>query len=282
MLRLVNDLLGDAGFWTALAIGLALAASAWLLVRHDRVVLGPAVVALVAALLGLRAGGRLPVALVVGVALLLLGEVFGREMGSWSARFALLVPGALVLGASLPDGIPFDLRTATAVVTILAAPLVVVTAARDPRLAAVLFAISGVGLYVCVPDTEQAKALMGALLAAAALAADPELPVTPGAAALTGLFVWTAAIGGHGRSGSVVGGLACLGVLVLVPLAGWGRTTRRGSWVLGAGQLAYVVFVARVAGFRSTVGAAAVLAIPAAVLLGVVVAVTARRARSRP
>ena len=32
---------------------------------------------------------------------------------------------------------------------------------------------------------------------------------------MTGLFVWVAVYGGIGRAGSVVGGVACLGVVVL-------------------------------------------------------------------
>jgi hypothetical protein len=279
MLRPVNDVLGDTGFRVALATGVVLVASTWLLTRARRRVPGYAFVAVVAMLVGLRADEHVPAALVLGVALLLVGELLSEKRGSWILRFGFLVPGAWVLGASLPDGFAVELRSVAVVATVVAAPLVVGTVARAPRLAAVLFAISAVGVYLCVPDTEQAAVLMGALVAAAALAVDPDLRAAPGIAPLTGVFVWTVAIGGHGREGSVVGGLACLGVLVLVPLVGWGRTVRSAPWVLALGQLAYVVFVARVAGFRTGAGAAIALALPAAVALWVLVALTARRHR---
>jgi hypothetical protein len=284
MLRPVNDVLGDTGFRVALATGVVLVASTWLLTRAGRRVPGYAFIAVVAMLVGLRAGEHVPAALVVGVVLLLFGELLSGELlsdkrGSWMFRFGFLVPGAWVLGASLPDGFAVELRTTAVVATAVAAPLVVVTVARAPRLAAVLFAISAVGVYLCVPDTEQAEVLMGALVAAAAMAVDPDLRAAPGIAPLTGVFVWTVAIGGHGRAGSVVGGLACLGVLVLVPVVGWGRTVRSAPWVLALGQLVYVVFVARVAGFRTGAGAAIALALPAAIALGVLVAITARRHR---
>ncbi|MFI5053310.1 MAG: hypothetical protein ACHQDE_03020, partial [Acidimicrobiia bacterium] len=105
----------------------------------------------------------------------------------------------------------------------------------------------------------------------------PQLAAAPGVSAVTGLLVWTATIDGVGRTGSIVGGIACLGVLVLVPLAGWGRTARGHQWVLLATQLAYVAFVARVAGFRQSAWAAAALAVPAALVAWAVVAITARQ-----
>jgi hypothetical protein len=284
MLRPVHDVidvLDDGGFRAALVVAVLLAAGVWLLARHRRPVLGYAFVAVVATLVGFRVGHRLTAALVVGLVLLALGEWFARDGRSWAIRVAVLVPGALVLGAALPDRFGFGLRMTVVVVTTVAAPLVVMTAARDPRVAAALFAIAAVGVYVCVPDTEYVMALVGGLVGAALLTADPEMAATLGVGALTGLFVWTTVVGGHGRTGSVVGGIACLGVLVFVPLAGWGRARPGGQWVLLATQIAYVAFVARVAGFRQSGWAAAALALPAALIAWVVVAIAVRRDRTR-
>src|SRR5205085_1327732 len=66
--------------------------------------------------------------------------------------------------------------------------------------------------------------LVGALLAAALISLEPRLRHTLGFAAIAGLFVWVAVYGGLGRSGAVVGGIACLGVVLLVPLVREMRT----------------------------------------------------------
>jgi hypothetical protein len=279
MLRPVHDVLNDDGFIVAAAAGLILGALVWLLARRSRPILGYAFVAVVATLVGYRVGHRLPTALVVGLAILAFGDWITRKRRSWLLRTILLVPGAVAVGVAVPDGFGFRLGAAVALGTIVAAPLVVASARRDPRLVAVLFAVSAVGLYVCVPDTEHARGLMGGLLAAGLLGVDPELAVTPGVSAVTGLFVWTAAFGGHGRMGSVVGGIACLGVLVLAPLAGWSRRRRASRSVLFLTQVAYVAYVARVAGFRQTAWAAAALAVPATLLAWAVLVVATRRDR---
>jgi hypothetical protein len=279
MLRPVHELLNDNSFLVAVAAGLILGALAWLFARRSRPILGYACVAVLATLAGYRVGHRLPAALVVGLALLALGDWISRRRRSWLVRTVVLVPGAVAVGVALPDGFGFRLGAAVALATLIAAPLVVVSARRDPRLVAVLFAVSAVGLYACVPDTEHARTLMGGLLAAGLLAADPELAMTPGVSALTGLFVWTAAFGGHGRTGSVVGGIACLGVLVLAPLAGWSRRRRAPRSVLLLTHVSYVAYVARVAGFRQTAWAAAALAVPATLAAWAVLVVTTRRDR---
>jgi hypothetical protein len=199
------------------------------------------------------------------------------------ARFAFLVPGALVLASAVPDGWELWLRATTVAATVLLAPLVVVFAKRDPRVVAVLFAVAGVGLYACVPDTEHARTVLGALLAAGLLGLDPALPAGPGASAVTGLFVWTAVVDGHGRPGSVVGAVACLGVLVLAPLAGWARASRRAPVLLVGVQVVLAAYASRVAGFRDSRAAALALALPALVIAYLVLAgyaVLTRRRRS--
>jgi hypothetical protein len=277
MLRPVHGLLSDEGFRVALvaaALGVVLVV---VLIRRDVVLLGHPFVAVVATLLGFRVEHRLGAPLVVGLALLVVGDWLATATGTWAARLTFAVPGALVLGASLPEGFAFSLRTTVVVAIVLLAPLVVVFATRDPRLAAAMFAVSAVGLYACVPDTEHAKVLLAALVIAGALGIDPRLPATVGVSALTGLFVWTSAVGGHGRPGSVLGAIACLGVLVVGPLAGWARVGRASPWLVIPVQVALVAYLSRAAGFQETVAGAAALAVPALAVVGAVLAIAVRR-----
>jgi hypothetical protein len=272
MLRPVRVLLNEDGFLAAVLAGLVGGAVVVVLVRRGTTVLAYPFVAVVATLIGFRVGHRLSDLLVVALLLIAGGECLAAGAGSWAARFAFLVPGALVLAASLPDGIASWLGTTTVVATAMLAPLVVALARRDPRVAAVLFAVAGVGLYACVPDTEHARTLLGALLAAGVLGLDPALPAAPGASAVTGLFVWTAVVGGQARPGSVVGAIACLGVLVIAPLAGWARVRSNAPVLLIGVQVALVAFVSRVAGFRQSRSAAVALAIPALLIAFVILA----------
>lgn len=281
MLRPVRVLLNEDGFLAAVGAGLFGGALVVVLVRRGVTVLAYPFVAVVATLIGFRVGHRLGAPLVVGLLLLAGGEFLAARADTGLTRFAFLVPGALVLATAVPDGLGFWLRATTVGATVLLAPLVVVFAAREPRVAAVLFAVAAVGLYACVPDTEHARTLLGALLAAGLLGLDPALPAAPGASAVTGLFVWTAVVGGHARPGAVVGAIACLGVLVLAPLAGWARVGRSAPALFLGVQVVLVAFTSRVAGFRQSRGAAAALAAPALVIAFVILASFAVLTRRR-
>jgi hypothetical protein len=172
------------------------------------------------------------------------------------------VPGALVLGAALPQGWPFWIRLVVVVSAVGGGVLVDGAQRALPRLAPPLLAISAVGLYFCVPETDSLKALIGASVACAFVVFVPSLEPTVGATAFTGLFVWLAGLGGVARAGSVVGGIACLGIVLLVPLL------RRCAnvVVLFVAQGALVAFVARVAGFEHSAWSALALCAAALVI----------------
>jgi hypothetical protein len=74
-----------------------------------------------------------------------------------------------------------------------------------------------------VPDTEEAAALLGASVPAALWG----WPVgrarlgPAGAAGTTALIVWVSAVGGRGRPPSIVGAVACLGLLATLPAGRW-------------------------------------------------------------
>jgi hypothetical protein len=152
----------------------------------------------------------------------------------------------------------------------------------------VFLAISVLGVYATVPDTEQALVLLGASLPLAL----PGLLGRPaslaglgsaGAYGAIGLLVWVVGVGGTGRHSAIVGGVACLGLFVVEPIA---HALSRGPvrvivdperrWpvllVLSAGQLAIVFVCSRVAGLRETAVAAAWIA-GLALVIGVVVLV---------
>ena len=133
-------------------------------------------------------------------------------------------PGALVLGAALPDGWPFWIRTVVSVSAVVGGLLVQDADRALPRPMPLLLAIGALGVYLCVPDTEAPKALLGALLAGAVIGLVPRLRASLGVTMVTGLFVWVVGVGGLGRPGSVVGGIACLGVLVLISVVRWTAT----------------------------------------------------------
>jgi hypothetical protein len=75
-------------------------------------------------------------------------------------------------------------------------------------------------VYLAVPDTELARVMLGVALPFVLLSVPkPIFPLGPaGSPAIAGVFVWVVVVGGRGRPGSVVGGLATIGVLVAEPL----------------------------------------------------------------
>jgi hypothetical protein len=176
------------------------------------------------------------------------------------------VAAAVAAGALLAD---FDLR-------------------RRDGLALSLLAFSMAGVWATVPDVESALVVLGAALPPALLGWPSPLARNglvslgvAGALASAGLLVWVVTTDGAGRPGSMVGGLACLGVLGVEPLAR--RLGGRGPGgpplpplPLAAAHLALVAVAARVVGRRETVAQALPLAL-LALAVAVAVAVLALR-----
>jgi hypothetical protein len=165
-------------------------------------------------------------------------------------------------------------------------------------------AVTAAGIWATVPDVEAALVLLGAALPMALLGWPLFLarraPTRPppafgvaGSLAVAGVLVWAVASGGTGRPGSLVGGLACLGLLAVEPVAR-GLDPRRRSpldalerrpglaWAALAAQLALVAVAARVVGRperATTALGLAVVELGLAVAAGV--AVARRPSRSR-
>jgi len=223
--------------------------------------------------------------LVWGVVLLavlpLVATVIAGPAHPWARLAAALVavPGALFVAAACElensvEWVPFFVLGATVVGGALASDCDEANA--DAGLVPVMLAITALGMWTTVPDTEQILVVVGVLTPMAFLGW-PVVRAAHGAAiyGVVGLLGWVAAVGGRGRPGSVVGGVACLGLLLVEPLVrrAWGRRgvlpsgprslRALGIFLVHAGA---VLFAARVAGLRAGGPAAVLLAVVALAL----------------
>jgi hypothetical protein len=207
---------------------------------------------------------------------------------------APLLPGAVLLAwfpaHAYPPPIPHVVwvRLATMAVVLGGSLALWSFDRRWGRLSPGLLAISTAGIFATVPDTQQAVALMGVAGGVAIMAWRPRLRLGQVAIPpLLGLVAWTVAVGGRGRHSAIVGGLACLGLLVIEPLVHLLAPATEGSprkdtsrralpprVVLAAlgGQLLVVGLESRVVGLSATTLRALVIGLPilaatAAVLL---------------
>lgn len=232
----------------------------------------------------IASSSELPWRVVLGLALL----AASRSLRIPAFLFVpLALGGGVVVASAVPNG-PWWIGPAlVGTVTIggLAA------ASFDRRSAAsglgpVLFALSSVGVYVTVPETNAALALVGVSVPLA-FAGWPRVHARLGDAgvlAAVGLLGWVAATGGTPRPSAVIGGLACLGVLVVEPASrallgarGAGRVPAK--WAVAALHVVAVLLVARVAGLRSSAAAALIVASAVLVAASVVMAWLIRAAR---
>jgi hypothetical protein len=266
---------------------------------------------------------ELAAGLLLGLAatvLCLAAWAWGRRHRPGSAvpvvGLALTAAGAAAVAATggppAPPALPWP---AMAVAAALAGALLADFDRRWPGLAPPLLAVSAAGVYACVPDVEAALVVLGVALpmtllgwpwppgrprrpggagdAGSATAARPPSLSLPGALAVAGLLVWTVATGGAGRPGSVVGGLACLGLPAVEPLARLLGPGRRGPldrldgrwrpWSALAAHLLLVAVASRVVGRAETVAQALPLALlELAVALAAAVALARRSLQRTP
>jgi hypothetical protein len=147
----------------------------------------------------------------------------------------------------------------------------------------VLYAISAAGIFAAVPNTREAAALLGASVPGAACGWPLYRARLGGAggACATALLVWVAAVGALGREPSVVGAIACLGLLAALPAGPWlaglgiGSAIRRRRVAHGPApvlviQTVVVAVASRVAGISSELRVA--IPVAAAALAGALVA----------
>jgi len=241
----------------------------------------------------------LAVGLAFGAAALLVGVLaWGwrrARRGGVAAGLAGLAPaaagvGALAAAGVIPAGREAGLAPAVAVAAVLVAGALLADfdRRRPDGLALPLWAVTVAGVWATVPDVEAAVVVLGAALPPALLGWPGPLARSglvalglAGSLASAALLVWVVATDGAARPGSMVGGLACLGVLAVEPVAR--RLAGRGPGgqplpplPVAVGHLALVAVAARVVGRRETVAEALPLAV-AALAAGLAVAVVALR-----
>jgi hypothetical protein len=253
--------------------GIAFVAAAWLGIRGAW---GPGLASgsVALALLMLAAGGGM-------VVLVTRRYAFAAQHPPFVAAL-LTAPGAIVLGVVSPL-----VESTAATVVVAVATVAIGVGMRDfdamhgPKGAPwLLFAVSAFGVYLAVPDTELARVMLGASLPFVMLSVPKPLsPFGPaGSSALAGLFVWVVVVGGRGRPGSVVGGLATIGILVAEPLGRrlFGAVTDRtrdpldrnqDSWLSGAllaafAQLLLALYASRVVAREDAAFAAFLVLLP--------------------
>jgi hypothetical protein len=229
-------------------------------------------------------------------ALLAAGVVADLTHLPWIARVPLAIPGALLIAGTSEVGETSWAPTAVVAAVVVGGSLVAPFdgAWRDHGPGPLLLGISMAGVYLTVPDTERALLVFGAALPLAGLGWPVRLASLGGAGSMTavGLLSWTAAADGFGRPSSIVGGLACVGLMVAEPLAAdaVGRAGAlaerlRGVWwavpALAAGHVVLVFIASRVAGVRDTVEEA-VFICGATLVVAIVVLAVVTAAFSRP
>jgi hypothetical protein len=299
------DALNDLFHARAFALGLAFGGIAFLLtsmigvIRRRRVPDAAALAFAIAAWLGVR-GAWGPELASGGVALALVTLALGgacvvvvNRRWTFGTRFPAVVsavaitPGAVYLAAVTPLAGSTTSRAVLAVsVVVIGVAIRDFDAMRGPRgVPWLLFLISAVGVYLAVPDTELARVMLGVALPFVLLSVPkPLFPLGPaGSPALAGVFAWVVVVGGRGRPGSVVGGLAAIGVLVAEPLGRrvFGSLIPRSrrlpvdnfeeDWWYVAGvaaiaQLVIVLYASRVVAREDTAGAALLICAPMIVL----------------
>ncbi len=271
----MDVVLDDAGFQAAVLTAVLLAGVVVVMARGSGDLRGAPAIAVLATLVGYSVEERLETQFVVGLAVLAAGAWTTRRARSFAPKCIAAAPGAILVAVSLPEPVPLWAAILAFGAIVLFGPAAERFDERAPRPAALFLLVAAAGIYVGVPETDPVRPLLGAFGVAALLALFPRLATLPGAAsAAVGVLVWTAAAGGYPRPGSVVGGLACVGVVVFAPTLAAARGARQ--WLIAGVLLALVLFCARVAGFEESGWVAAGLTALGFVVAGAVVYTTAR------
>jgi hypothetical protein len=287
----LSDLLAHEGFQTGLLFGIVAALVVVVVVvvgRRSHPWAGAAfVLAGIAAVHDLY---RVEIAAVAGLVLVIAcGHVAAGRAPT--VQLVAVVPGTVLfaLAADLD-------RPAWAVPAIVTATLVggLLVASFDrvlgPRgVAPVLLAVTVLGIYLTTPDTEHSAVLLGAAVPVALLSLPWPLATlgVGGSFAAVALVAWDVAVDGMGRDGAVVGGLACLGMLVVEPVVRWAAQGRgippapvplRYAATVVALHVGVVAVCSRVGGLRSSaIEAFVVCALAYVVAAAVLVVQTTRR-----
>ena len=238
--------------------------------------------------------------LTFGAALVLLAvgghlaqRVRPRIWAPWYVRpsraAVALLPGAVVLAVAFPVATPTWLRFAAGGSAVITGLLVHdYDATQGPRGAPFLFLLfAAVAVYFTLPDTELPLVMLGVAVPLALISfPQPLRRLGPaGATAAMGAYAWVVVLGGRGRAGSIVAGIAALGLLLVeplgrrVPTSNEARGKRRRYkpkpaekylFVIGVAAIAQITlgaFCAKISGRENDAMLALLMTVPALVLL---------------
>jgi hypothetical protein len=273
----------------AAELGVGLIAGAALLLRRAHLPIGGLLFA-AAGVAGLGRSVGVPRGLTFGLIALAVAALVVEHLRPWRlAALGLVAPGAWLL-AYQADLVEVGWIRALVGIAIAAGVTLMSDFERlslKQNLGLPLLAITAAGIYLTVPDTEQALVIMGAALLVAALGLiRPQVSLgVAGSYAATGLLVWTIAAGGFGRPASILGGLACFGLFWVEPLT---RLISRANLVVPipvavAAHTILVLIASRAVGRGSRVSEALLLAaaeLVIAIAIGVRVSTVLRRRRA--
>lgn len=224
---------------------------------------------------GIVAGGANPNLILAAAGLWLVAEAT-KQAPALARATALIAPALfLAFATGIPQRWPYRLAMAGFVVLVFEALRWQDTGKRP--LSSGLVAITALGVFATVPDTNSVLAIVVALPVVALPAVRHRVPLgSGGSAALLGCLTWAAVVGGVARPAAIVGALGSFGVILIEPmlnrLAIFDQRFRKPRSTLAdrlvvAAHCVIVAISARVAGLQLRVLPALVLA-GLAVLLG--------------
>jgi len=181
--------------------------------------------------LTLTSAAFIAVSLAIGARLTLLAALAALALGGWMSRppsgsarapfgWALIALGAgtMIWRGGFPE-IGWLLVLAPLAIVLIGSTLAAWSTRLPQESLGIMFAITAFGIWVTVPETEGARALLGASLPMGLATLRPigaKLGYA-GAFALAGLMVWVVATGGEARAASIIGGWACIGAFAILP-----------------------------------------------------------------
>lgn len=218
---------------------------------------------------------------------LVLGLVAGiaalvhRRGSLWILSVGIAALVGLLIGRELDDlPEPSAGLIAAAVVAVIVGAIGVWLISRDVGIGtvAICLAITALGVWGTVPDTELALVLLGAvvggLVGAVRIGPDAIGPIWP--LPILGVAAFVSLTEGLARDSAPIGALATFGVFLLFPLV-FGLFESAPSWLLIGSHVILVIVTGRVAGTASTALSAIVIAVLAHLAAGVGLVLTARR-----
>jgi len=115
-----------------------------------------------------------------------------------------------------------------------------------PNLLGPMVAVSILGIWVTVPETDSVTVLVGAAFPLGLATVPPfrARAISAGAFALGSVIAWLTAVGGESNAATIVGGWSAIGIIPLLPLLAHSHRPARWTMVLSL-HVVYVVLVTR-------------------------------------